>query len=561
MSAAEDKVSVRIEGIENKELRAVLLNSVRLHRQRNHPRLTAARIKALHETAAAEIQRALQAYGYYKARVEGRLEAEGDRARAVYVVAKGQPVLVQDVLISLTGPVETPADFQHEIVKFPLRRGDVFKHAAYEAGKQRLLRFANDEGYLDAVYRQHEARIDLAKSKVTITLELSPGPRYRFGAVRFEETVINQALLERLLPFQSGDPYSTHKLTTLQNRLIDTDYFELVEVRPRVESAAGLAVPVEVALKVRKRNRYSAGAGFGTDSGPRVAFGWDARYLNRKGHRFNLDARLSPVISDILGEYTIPFIHRQDTEFGISTEVSREDTDSRLSELAVAGINYKQRRWFLDEIASLRYLYEQFEVGTEDSSARLLIPGISWIYTKTDDPVYTEKGFRLGLTLRGAHATVLSDTSFLQAVLQGKFVRGISDFGRVIVRGDFGATGVSDFGKFPGSLRFYAGGDNSVRGFDFEELGPRDSSGEVVGGKFLAVGSLEYEHHVFDKWGVAVFGDVGNAFDSFSERLEYSTGAGLRWRSPIGQVRVDVAVGISEEDPPVRVHIVVGPDL
>ena len=92
-------------------------------------------------------------------------------------------------------------------------------------------------------------------------------------------------------------------------------------------------------------------------------------------------------------------------------------------------------------------------------------------------------------------------------------------------------------------------------------MGPENDLDEVIGGRYLAVGSVEYEHMFVQNWGGAIFTDFGNALNSWSDPLEYSVGIGIRWRSPVGLIRVDVASGISDEDKPIGLHIVIGPDL
>jgi translocation and assembly module TamA len=149
--------------------------------------------------------------------------------------------------------------------------------------------------------------------------------------------------------------------------------------------------------------------------------------------------------------------------------------------------------------------------------------------------------------------------------LSGVVIRQFWQPGRIIARGDFGYTAVDllhgEFNDLPPSIRFFAGGDRSVRGYDYHVLGPTNAQNLVIGGKNLLVGSLEYEHRLLEKWSVATFYDVGNAFNDFSEPIKHSVGIGLRWQSPVGLIRVDVATALKEEGNPIRLHVMVGPDL
>jgi translocation and assembly module TamA len=111
----------------------------------------------------------------------------------------------------------------------------------------------------------------------------------------------------------------------------------------------------------------------------------------------------------------------------------------------------------------------------------------------------------------------------------------------------------------PASLRFFAGGDRSVRGYSYQSLGPKDSTGKVIGGKNLFVGSLEIERPVLKDWGVALFYDAGNAFNSLSEvNLFQGAGIGLRYYSPVGTLRLDLARQIGVDNPKFRIHFTVG---
>ncbi len=113
----------------------------------------------------------------------------------------------------------------------------------------------------------------------------------------------------------------------------------------------------------------------------------------------------------------------------------------------------------------------------------------------------------------------------------------------------------------PLSNRFVAGGDQSIRGFDYQTIGPKDSAGNAIGGRYIAVGSAEVVFGINDRWGWALFSDAGKAFNNSGEKNSIGMGAGLRWQSPVGPLRIDVAVGVSEDDNPIRLHLAFGPEL
>jgi translocation and assembly module TamA len=378
--------------------------------------------------------------------------------------------------------------------------------------------------------------------------------------VQWPDSALAQDFLARFTGFETGAPYRAEDLLELQSKLNNSNYFSTVVVEPRVDLATHDEVPVEVSLEPRKPHRYSFGLGYGTDTGPRGRAAWQRPFINERGHRLDSDLRVSPILSSLSGTYGIPLQRPDIDALSFTTSVLNESTDVSDTTRAQLGAAHLTTRFGWQETLTVDYELERFDVGNDTETTGLLIPSARWSRIWADDPRHTRRGLRLGLDVRGAQSSLLSRISFLRVRIDGKFIQALGS-GRVIARGEFGATTTSDFDKLPVTQRFFAGGDNSLRGFDYRSLGPRDKDGKVVGGRYLALGSLELEHEIRGAWSGAVFSDFGNAVDSLSDPFEYSVGAGLRWQSPIGPLRVDIANGISDEDKPWRLHIVVGPDL
>ncbi len=558
VSAAE-RVVITVKGVEGEALKNIL-TSLNLQKQKDHPRLTERRIKRLYKKAPEEIRLALQALGYYQPKIQSQLTRKNGVWHARYTIDPGPPVRVGEMDIQILGEGADDPAFQKLLSNLPLKEGEVLHHGRYEKSKRALQKLAVKRGYFDADFRRHRVEVDLKKYRARVLLYFDTGVRYRFGEVSFSPSPIRVDKLKLYQPFVKGDPYLNDRLIAFQKNLFNTDFFDEVIVQPLPEATSDHAVPVRVTLVPRKRNRYTAGIGFGTDTGPRLKLGWDARYT-RHGHRMGAAARISPVLSTLSTHYTLPHFRKQDAELGFNAGLSRTDTGTSKSHSLKAGINHRQKRWGWNEIAGIDYLYENFDVSDQTETSKLMIPAIGWTKTETDNPAYTRNGFRLALNLRGAVAGLLSDLSFAQATLDAKYIRSFWDAGRMIFRGNLGLTSVSNFDRLPTSLRYFAGGDYSIRGFDYEDLGPRDDKGKVIGGKYRMVGSIEYEHRILEKWSVAGFVDAGNAFNRFGNEIEVGTGFGIRWLSPVGQIRIDLAMGISEPGRPIRLHINIGPDL
>jgi translocation and assembly module TamA len=180
---------------------------------------------------------------------------------------------------------------------------------------------------------------------------------------------------------------------------------------------------------------------------------------------------------------------------------------------------------------------------------------------KANDLYFPLSGYNLLYGLRVAAESVASETSFAQVRAEAKWLQQAGKDGRVILRGMLGGMVVDNFDALPPELRFFAGGDRSIRGFDYQQIGDLDAAGEVIGGEYLAAASAEYEHYFLERWGAAIFVDAGDAFTK-SFDVNVGAGVGLRWKSPVGLVRLEIARPVvSDFDHSWRVHLIIGPDL
>ena len=539
-----------------------LLNGLSIYRQKSSPRLDFRSVNRLHNQASDELKQMLQVYGFYSPDIQAELtEIDENHWQVSYQIATGEPVRIRNLDIALEGEADSDPVFRQMVETLPLKIGDHFDHQKYENAKKSFLRLAAERGYFDGAFVCNKVSVDVPAQAADICLKYDSKQRYRFGEIHFPDTVVGEGLLEAMTPIQPGEPFDAGKLLRLRNNLQDSGYFASVSTQAMTSARENNEVPVDVTLDEQLKHRYSAGIGYGTDTGARLGLGWQNRYVNDRGHRLSIESRLSQIANRIGADYQMPYWSENISRVGFNSELKQEDTDTSESRSIAVGSYYNRMRWGWEETGSIRFLNESFDVSDDSASTTLLIPGIAFARTWADDTLYTRKGGRLSLELSGAAEGVLSDISFTQLVLRGKYIQGIGAKSRIITRGTVGATEVSDFSKLPSSLRFFAGGDNSIRGFNYESLGPKNDLDEVVGGRYLAVGSVEYEHMFVRNWGAAVFTDFGNAFNSWSDPIEYSVGVGVRWRSPVGLIRVDVASGISDEDKPFGLHIVIGPDL
>ena len=511
---------------------------------------------------ASEVRSALEPFGYYDAIVETTLEQDESCWLATIDIDPGQPVLLRNVDVSLSTSSNDDSNFIDIVSSTPLVPGAQLRHSDYETLKEALQIRAAERGYIDASFLQNEIGVWPAERAADVTLNFESGPRYNFGEITQEQEFLDASLVSAYFDFETGMPYDNRLLTKAYSDLSVSGYFGRIEVLPDYELADGGQIPVRVLLEPADRIEYTLGVGFSTDTGPRARAGYYNRRVNKHGNRFKTDISLSPVIQGIAAEYRKPLTDPRSEWLSYSSALTNEDTDTFNNDTARVGVRRTKKvrsNWI--RTLSLDLSYDQYDVGLESSSARLVLPGIAYDHKRADRDVFPTRGRRLTFELRGTGQFLGSDTSFLQATTTLRLVRSITDESRLLARATLGFTAKSEFLDLPPSVRFFAGGDESVRGFGYNTLGPEDELGNVIGGSHLLVASVEYEHRMRGNFYGAVFLDAGNAFDGFDVDPAIGAGLGLKWQSPVGPLRFYLAHPLNKSDRSVRLHIRLGADL
>lgn len=518
------------------------------------------RVRQLFKQADQELDKAARALGYYHIQLKKRLQFQQDCWQASFAISPGEALHFSEVSIVFEGEADADPAFLKLLQETPLRPGAQVHHGHYEAFKQQIESLAADRGYFDGRFVHQALQVEPEASRASIRLHYDSGRRYRIGRLNLEQTVYDPSLIERYVKIRPGAPYAAGELAAQHRALADSGYFQSVAVRPDFKGATDGLIDIDVQLIPRKRMAYKLGVGAATDTGPRVTLAYERRRLNRFGHRFQSRLLLSEVDSSLGLEYIIPMQRPHIDQLSFRSGYRKLDTSSSTSDSYTFGVRLQGMRGNWKETRYLDWLSEHFKIGNETSTAEVLVPGISWSRTKSDNRMHPRKGFHLRTELRGAHEELFSTASFMQILAAGKSVRPLGS-GRVLLRAETGYSITPDFTALPASYRFFAGGDRSVRGYAYRSLGTRDEQDEVIGGRHLLTASLEFEYPIKGEWAGALFADTGNAFEDWGDELRSAWGFGLRWRSPIGAIRLDLAFPDDQSKDQFRIHFSMGPDL
>jgi len=508
-------------------------------------------------------RRALEPFGFYAAEIRTDLvSVESGMQRLTVAIEPGPPVRLSLVRIVVEGPGAEVVRRKGWVENFPLKQGEVLHQGLYEAGKAALKRGVQDQGFLDAHYETHEIRIDVEGATAEIDLLLRTGSLYRFGNVSFTGAEqYPEPFLRRYLDFNAGDVFSYASLGQTQLNLLDADRFEEIRLLPDRSAEVGQQIPVTVELTPGPTKRLRPGIGYGTDTGARLSLTFDHLNMFHRGHALNLLLNLSQVRQSVGAAYILPDTANLHDATELRAGYEREDNDTFTTEKLTAEVE-RLRDFGRGRKGALcvQLFQEKYTIGEETDTARMIVPGVRYSRRRYRDLVRPRKGHQYELEVRGGHQWLGSDTGLVQVLASGNLLLPLPGrltlFSRVQ-----GAYTVQNepLREIPASLRFFAGGDQSVRGYAYQSLGPEDDEGEVIGGKHQLVGSMELERALGEKWGLALFYDVGNAFNDFNAMdLKQGAGLGIRRYTPVGPVRLDLARQFGVADPGYRIHLSIG---
>ena len=522
----------------------------------------AASLRRYQRAAVQQARLAGEALGYYSNRYRSEV-LDGEKPVLRVHVRVREPVRLRTVDIRVEGEAAGMDAFR---VRDPrLKPGEQLHHGAYDEIKSALQQQGLRYGFFAGKFTRHRLMVDPAAGAADIELHYDSGPRYRLGAVEFAEAgKIDDRLLAALVPFEDGTPYDSALLAGLSQNLQNTGYFAGVQVDAQGTADGPQVIPVQVRLEPAKPRTLGLGAGFSTDVGPRGSFSWERHRVNSKGHKLGFDSEISKPKQNLSGWYAIPLSSPLSDELRFVAGYQREELVDASSERLTLGTQWRKKvRHDWQRTIGLRWEDERYEYDRGSNRSRhskFLLPSIGFAKLKSDSALDPSKGYRLQMDVSAGSGNVLSDADVVHVSALARGLTTLADKHRVLARIEVGGVATDKYSAIPPSLRFFAGGDQSVRGYDYQSLSPRDSERNRVGGRYLVAQSLEYQYEFVERWRAATFIDAGNATDSLTDSMKVGVGAGIRWVSPIGPLRLDFAHAL-HEDRGWRIHFSMGPEL
>jgi translocation and assembly module TamA len=556
-----------------RQLENMLEENLDLMRWRGNSRVDMEQLQRLVKEAPAQAKTFIATEGYYSPKISAGLDTSGPRPVARIIVDPGEPTVVGDVDLVLQGfaPIDegsAPFDAAALRQRWQLPVGARFRQADWEAAKRELLRDVAQRRFPRARLVETSATVDPEERRALLHVVIDSGPEMRFGELRIRglkryprEVITN---LNRIKP---GDEYSEAALQALQSRLQDTGYFSSVEVSADMRAVLNAEIqdlkdgdndadgnpatpepptgptvlPVLVRVTENKRKNVEVGLGFSTDTGGRAQASYDD--LNVFGKRMKSDVIYEQKRQTARVDFYWPTTPKGYND-SVGAGVERNDVRGEITTLATVAA---RRQWgspLLERSLTLEALVEKREVPPQEATTTRSLP-LTYSITKRrlDSLIQPTDGYVIQGQLGGALLPILTDEKFLRLYLRGQMFKPLGESGTLVLRGEFGGVAAKEKLGVPSTFLFRAGGDQSVRGYGYRELGVREN-GAIVGGKYMITASAEYQYWFRPPWGVAFFYDAGNAADKVGDlKPKSGYGVGARWRSPVGPINVDLAYG------------------
>lgn len=566
--------------------------------------------------AISKAEIALRPFGYYKSTVNGRIvpKDKGDIVVSLTITA-GPPVLVDEVTIDVVGEGSGQDRVTSWRKSWPLNAGDVLDQTVWEERKQTILTQLGGVGYLTAAYTEHRLELDLENNRANLVLTLDTGKMYLFGDIDYGDHVLKPGIVEYLPRFQNGDPYSASLMDKFRLDLWKTGYFTdvVVEEIPRADQDPPV-VDLKIRFQTLTRNTYQGSIGYGTDTSARLQAQWSRHPMSRNGDRLDIGIGWQEFNDEysLRGTYRLPRRNRAREYWSSDLTLKHEGLDLdvrpspnedfiriasgtideshlRVGRLKVRNFKSGEQQAFetlfiqalnsSDQLAPVTGIPDPQILSSGSGGDRLfggtdnaLSVGFDYDLVAIYGKAWETEGHRERAWIFASSTSLGSDRNFVQAYISTRrnYLKG--DRWKFLVRAEAGYTDAKvsqldilvdgltvplSVTSLPNFYRFKSGGSNSVRGYGFEEL-----SNNHIGSNNILSASAEIEMKFLNNWSAALFFDIGNAFNDWSNpELKRGIGVGVRWYSIAGPIRVDIAQALDLIDKPWRLHFTIGTSL
>jgi translocation and assembly module TamA len=550
----------KVEITAPKPVYELLEKHLRIIQWRDNPRMTKSEWQRLYKASPDNIRDLLTTEGYFSPLISSNLEQKNETSIAKFDIDPGTPARVSKVEINFTNAISQQTKTEKPSID-KLREGWLlqenvrFRQEDWEHAKRSLLASLIVERYPGATIKNSKAEITPQTQSVALYVDIDSGPAFRFGGLSIEGLKrYPTSIIENLNPIKKNSFYSQSNLLTFQSRLLQSGYFRNVEVTANINLEHSENTPVHVKVEENKSITVGTGVGYSTNTGARTQLTVDDLNLFNRGWKLSSSLKLEQKAQSLSGLIRLP-VSSKGYRDSLNAGVDRTSIEGQVTTSIKTGVNRSWGPRRLEQTIGANYLIEKQSIdGAESSNKHAATLSYGITLRRVDNELSPTRGYLLNTQFSVAPLDALSEGKFLQSYVKAQAYYPITTKTQLITRAEIGA--VNGKNSAPAAFLFRTGGDQSVRGYAYQSLGVEEGD-SVIGGRYLATGSVEIVQWLTNQWGVAVFTDFGNAANSIKDLTPvYGYGLGARWKSPIGPLGADIAYGEDTQD--YRLHFSLG---
>lgn len=509
--------------------------------------------------ALEESRDTLESEGFYAARIDASLNRDGDIWVARFHVIAGEQTRVCAVNLVIAGSILDPpldaAAPTPESVKaaWSLPQGAPFRHADWENAKSALVKTASTRIFANALISESRAEVDLASNCARLSVTLNSGAPVRFGKLEVNGLKRYDArIIENVNVADEGNLYDIDALTRFQWLIQQSGLFSSVNVTSQADSPLHTVAHVRVRVEENRLKTLNLGAGYSTNTGYRGQVDYVQNNVFGTSLQLSTSLKLETKAQSARGDLVWP--RRSDGwQWGVGSRLERKDVQDVITRTYSNFGQVTKTTGVIDRQWTLGYLTEDQEVKGQDVVVnRTLSLNHIWTLRRLTPALFPQDGHAITFQLGGASRALLSEQDFVRAYAKAVVLQPLTPEMFLTLRGEAGVVAARSRDGIPLDFLFRTGGSSSVRGYGYESLGVKQDTA-VVGGRYLAVGSIELTRWFNNTWGGAVFVDAGNATDNWQDfKAAVGYGAGARLRTPVGPLSLDLA--FADETRTLRLH-------
>ena len=551
---------VRLEGIGDGELLELLRASSQLVALADKPPATTVGLRRRAEDDIGRLQTALRSEGYYDAKIGLDIDGEARPVQVRLTIDNGPRYTLAAYEVDYTAAMAPQEASRPTFEEIGISLGMPARAPAVVAAEQALVELLQERGHPFARVAERKTFINREANEMTVRLAVDAGRPATFGPLAFEgRQAVEEGYLRRVADWPEGAAYDRRVLRDLQRRLSDTGLFSTVNAEAAPATTDDGSLPVTVVLVEREHRSIGAAAAYSTDIGPSLELFWEHRNLMGENERLRASATGSLIEQSGELDFRKPAFLRSDQDLLANLNGGRDDNEAyerQGVDFLLALERSFLETWRISGGVSVGYeiIEENADTGEDGRSFQLFGLPLTASRDTTDDPLDPHSGTRLQLSLTPMTGVGSENLLFLTSVAGGSAYYAIDEAERFVLAGRarVGSIAGEKTEVLPASRRFYAGGGGSIRGYEYQLVGPLDDDEDPFGGTSLVELGGELRIRATEDIGVVPFIDGGTVYDdpvpNGEETLRWAAGLGLRYFTGFGPVRLDVAFPLNPRD-------------